>query len=91
MALIIVHPWTGFFSGLLVGCWTGVVIGCGVTLLLAGKRVRQLEAINELLRTKLRSHEKPRKTGTGGPPIVMPMPAAGRSPSPPIARSAGSL
>lgn len=91
MALISVHPWQGFFSGLLVGCWIGVVMGSLVTLLLVGRRVRQLETINHLLRSRLRSHDTPRKTGTGGPPIVLPLPGAGRSSPIPITRRIRSL
>ena len=91
MALIVVHPWVGFFSGMLVGCWIGVVVGCAVTLLLMGKRVRRLETVNSLLRSKLKVRENPRRTGTSRPPIVMPLPPAGRTGSPSATRAARGL
>lgn len=74
MALLLVHSWIGFLSGTLAGCWVGVVVGCGVTLLLMGRRVRQLETVNMLLRSKLKVLQRPQRTGTGGPSLVMPRP-----------------
>ncbi|HEX4037267.1 MAG TPA: hypothetical protein VHX37_04340 [Acidobacteriaceae bacterium] len=91
MAVFVVHPWGGLFTGMLLGCWIGVVVGCAVTLLLMGRRIRQLETVNLLLRSKLKSREKPRRTGTGGPPIVMPMPGTARGASQPMSRTARSL
>jgi hypothetical protein len=79
MALFEVHSWGGFATGLLTGCWIGVVVGCAATLLLIGKRVRQLETINLLLRSKLKVLERPRKTGAIGPALVMPRPGSVRS------------
>ncbi|MGA8109240.1 MAG: hypothetical protein WBD46_08590 [Acidobacteriaceae bacterium] len=88
MAVFVLHSWGGFFAGMLLGCWIGVVAGCAVTLLLMGRRVRQLETVNLLLRSKLKSREKPRRTGTGGAPLVMPLPGTGRSTSPSVGRTA---
>ncbi len=34
--------WLMFFAG----CWLGVFVGCGVTILLAGARIHKLEAAN---------------------------------------------
>ena len=70
--LLMVHSWIGFFSGTITGCWIGVLIGCGVTLLLMGRRVRQLELLNVLLRSKLRALQRPRRVS--GPALVMPKP-----------------
>lgn len=78
MAIFLLYPWVQFLTGLVAGCWLGVVIGCGVTLLLMGRRIRHMETVNVLLRSKLKVREKARKTGTGGPPLVMPMPGATR-------------
>ncbi len=80
MALFVVHPWAPFVSGMLAGCWIGAAIGCAGVLLLVGRRVRQLETINLLLRAKLKVREKPQSTGTagGGPMLVMPLPSATR-------------
>jgi len=77
MALFVVHPWAPFVSGMLAGCWIGAAIGCAGVLLLVGRRVRQLETINLLLRARLKVREKPHRTGTG-PALVMPLPSASR-------------
>jgi hypothetical protein len=81
MALIDVHPWARFFAGMLAGCWVGAAIASAGVLLMVGRRVRQLETINGLLRTKLRAREKPKRTGTGGggPTLVMPLPSSARN------------
>jgi len=89
MALFVVYPWAKFLAGMLTGCWIGVVVGCAVTLLLVGKRVRELETGIVLLRNRLKARERPQKTGTGSAPLVMPRPAPGRSASRPVGRTAG--
>lgn len=91
MALFVLHPWAQFLAGMLTGCWIGVVIGCGVTLLLVGKRIRQMETANLLLRSRLKSRGKQQKTGTGGPPLFMPHPSPERSAGKPFGRAAGRL
>jgi hypothetical protein len=80
MTLFVVHPWAQFFAGVITGCWIGAIIACAGLLLLVGRRVRQLESINQLLRTKLKVRIRPQRTGTGkhGPTLVMPMPGAAR-------------
>jgi hypothetical protein len=88
MALFVVHPWAEFLAGMLTGCWIGVVIGCAVALLFAGKRVRELEAGNLLLRSRLRAREEPQKTGTGGPTLVVSPSRPTRSASKPLSRAA---
>lgn len=90
MAFFELHPWVRFFTGLIVGCWTGVAIGCAVTMLLTGRRLRQLETANLLLRVKLKARErKPVRTvsGAAGPLLVVP-PGANRPASAPL-RAAG--
>lgn len=84
-----VHPWLHFGFGLLAGCWIGVVIGCGLTLLLASRRMRQLQTANALLRVKLRAREKPARTGTG-PLLVVPATGTQRSSGAPLGRVAGA-
>lgn len=76
MALFDVHPWAQFFAGVLLGCWIGAVIAAAGVLLLVGRRVRQLETINLLLRTKVKAGMKPPRTGTSGSGsmLVMPLP-----------------
>jgi hypothetical protein len=80
MALFVVRPWAEFIAGVITGCWIGAVIACVGVLLLVGRRVRQLEGINLLLRTKLKARIKPQRTGTGGagPTLVMPLPSSAR-------------
>jgi len=53
------YPWAHFIVGVITGCWIGVVIGCAVALFLAGRRVRQLEARNLLLRVQLHARRQP--------------------------------
>jgi hypothetical protein len=79
MALFEVRSLSGFLTGMLTGCWIGGLVACAATLLLMGKRVRQLETINRLLRSKLRLLERPHRMGTGGPALVMPRPGTLRS------------
>lgn len=94
MALLEIHPWVRFFTGLFAGCWIGALIACAGVLLLMGRRVRQLESINLLLRTKLRARSRAQKaatgTGTGGgsPMLVMPLPGVHRKPDKPATRTA---
>lgn len=73
MALFDAHPWVRFFSGVLTGCWIGVIIGCAVALLFSGRRVRQLASANMVLRMKLRAREKPKRSAApAGPVLVVP-------------------
>ena len=78
--MIDIHPWARFFAGMLAGCWIGAVVACGGVLLLAGRRIRHLENLNLLLRTRLRAHIRPRRTGSmvAGPALVMPLPDSER-------------
>ncbi|HEY1501557.1 MAG TPA: hypothetical protein VGF88_18430 [Acidobacteriaceae bacterium] len=90
MALFVVRPWAEFFAGVVTGCWIGAVIACVGVLLLVGRRVRQLEGINLLLRTKLKAGLKPSVTATAGsgPTLVMPLPGSIRKTEPPRERIA---
>lgn len=81
MALFDVHPWLRFGIGLLLGCWTGAAIGMAIALLLAGRRIKQLETANMLLRVKLRTRERQRGTGTGGPGPVLVIPPGAHRPA----------
>jgi hypothetical protein len=82
------HAWLRFSLGLLAGCWIGVAIGCGLTLLLASRRLRQLQSANALLRVKLRAREKPVRSGTG-PLLVVPGTGTHKSSGSFIGRAAG--
>ncbi|HTX40862.1 MAG TPA: hypothetical protein VMD25_03465 [Acidobacteriaceae bacterium] len=84
------HPWVRFLTGLISGCWIGVVVGCAVTLVMVGKRMRQLQNTNLVLRLKLRSRAKPRPTGTAGsgPLLVFPLREMNRPASAPMAKVA---
>jgi hypothetical protein len=90
MALLVVHPWAPFLTGMLAGCWIGAAIGCAGVLLLVGRRVRQLETINLLLRTKLKVREKPQRTGASahGQMLVMPIPSDRHRAESPMSRIA---
>jgi hypothetical protein len=72
MALFDVHPWLRLGVGLILGCWIGAAIGMAIALMLASRRIKQLETANMLLRIKVRDREKPRRTGTSGPRLVVP-------------------
>jgi hypothetical protein len=91
MALAVVHPWAPFFAGLLTGCWIGAAVACAGVLLLVGRRVRQLESINLVLRNRLKARGKPQRTGTGGggPTLVMPVPKSGGRTESALGRLAG--
>ena len=82
MTLFVVHPWAQFFAGVVTGCWIGAVIACAGLLLLVGRRVRQLEAVNLLLRMKLKARGLPQRTARAagpGPTLVMPLPGTART------------
>lgn len=83
--MLVVHPWAQFLTGMLIGCWIGAIIATAGILLLLGKRVRQLENVNFLLRTRLKARLKPLRTGTGGSGSMLVMP------HPDSARHSGSI
>lgn len=68
----------------------GVFIGCAITLVFVGKRMRQLQSANLVLRTRLRAREKPKPTGTAGagPLLVLTPRETNRPASAPMARFA---
>ncbi|MGC2639124.1 MAG: hypothetical protein WA294_18200 [Acidobacteriaceae bacterium] len=74
MALLVLHSWIRFGVGLLAGCWIGVVAGIAIAILLASRRIQDLESANLLLQMKLQVREKARRTGTeaAGPTLVPP-------------------
>jgi hypothetical protein len=89
MAAIAFYPWLRFAFGLLAGCWIGAAAGLGITLMLAGRRIQQLEEANLMLRAKLRAREKTRQPESGGAGPVLVLPSAVRRPaSAPIGRVA---
>jgi hypothetical protein len=64
MALLVVHPWAQFFAGMLIGCWMGAAVACAGLLLFIGRKVRQLESINSILRKKLKARASPLPVST---------------------------
>jgi hypothetical protein len=74
MALLVVHPWAQFFAGMLIGCWAGAAIACAGLLLFVGRRVRQLESMNVILRRKLKVRASTRRSAMLGPTLMMPGP-----------------
>lgn len=88
MALLVVHPWAQFFAGMLIGCWIGGAVACAGLLLLIGRKVRQLEGINSILRRKLKARNLVPRPGTGGPgpTLVMPFPESIRKVEAPMTR-----
>ncbi len=94
MALLVFHPWARFLAGMLTGCWIGALIASAGVILLMGRRVRQLESINLLLRTKLKARVKAPAagsgtgTGGGGHMLVMPLPTTQSKSEKPASRLA---
>jgi hypothetical protein len=90
MTLFVVHPWAQFFAGVITGCWIGAIIACAGLLLLVGRRVRQLESVNFLLRMKLKARGRPQRAATAGAgrTLVMPTPIAARKADEPPERIA---
>ncbi len=83
------HLWVRFLTGLISGCWVGVFIGCAVTVVLMGKRMRQLQSANLALRLRLRARARPRPATVGtGPLLVRPFRETNRPASAPMARAA---
>ena len=68
----------------------GLSLSLAITLLFSGRRLRQLESANLLLRVKLRARERPKRTGTGGagPVLVVPPGGSSRSTNNPVGRVA---
>lgn len=92
MAPFAVHPWSWFFVGLLLGSWSGATIGSAGVLLLAGRRMKQLETVNHLLRMKLRAHAR-RFRPSGKPalaPVLRPFKAVNETAAIPIDRIASA-
>jgi hypothetical protein len=89
MALFVLHAWIRFDVGLMAGVWIGAFIGMAVAILLVGRRMRQLEAVNALLRMKLQSQEKGRRmAAAGGGPSLVP-PVSGHRPANSSLRAVG--
>jgi hypothetical protein len=89
MLAFVFYPWWRFGLGVLTGCWIGVAIGLGITLILAGRRIQQLEEANIMLRAKLRVRDKSRVSGSGGGgPILVVPPGMNRPASEPLTRAA---
>jgi|HubBroStandDraft_3_1064219.scaffolds.fasta_scaffold557744_2 hypothetical protein len=73
MAFFELHSGLRFSIGLIFGCWAGVTLGVVIALMLVGRRMKQLEAENQLLSERLRKRATPlARTGTtgAGPSLV---------------------
>jgi hypothetical protein len=89
MVAFAVYPWLRFGFGVLTGCWIGTALGIGITLILAGRRIKELEQANSILRTKLRVRDRSRPSGPGGSgPILIVPPNVNRPASAPFGRVA---
>ncbi|HEY1809636.1 MAG TPA: hypothetical protein VGG42_13810 [Acidobacteriaceae bacterium] len=56
MAPFAESPWVWLLAGLLLGSWIGATIGSAAVLLLAGRRMKKLETVNQLLHTRLKTY-----------------------------------
>lgn len=56
MAPLAAVHWVWLSAGLLLGSWIGATIGSAGVLLLAGRRMKKLETVNQLLRIRLRAY-----------------------------------
>ncbi|MGA7525105.1 MAG: hypothetical protein WBW84_21840 [Acidobacteriaceae bacterium] len=74
MAPLAAFPWAWLLIGLLVGSWIGATIGSAAVLMLAGRRMRQLETVNDLLRAKIRGYTQRSRLATnrGLVPVLRP-------------------
>lgn len=79
MVFLDIQPWLRFSTGILVGCWIGVAVGCAIAMLFTGRRLKQLETANLLLRVKLRAKERARRPIPGAGPILVGNPSGGVS------------
>lgn len=88
MVAIAIYPWLRFGLGVLTGCWIGGAAGLGIALILAGRRIMQLEQANTMLRAKLRVRDKSRQSDDGGGsgPILVVPPNINRPASAPLGR-----
>jgi hypothetical protein len=90
MFMLALYPWARFLAGVITGCWIGVMIGCAVALLLAGRRVRQLETKNLLLRVQLHARREPEPAGlrASGRGLALPRSSGSRAAEPVMSRTA---
>jgi hypothetical protein len=56
MAPLASFPWAWLLAGLLLGSWIGATVGSAGVLLLAGRKMKRLETVNQLLRIKLKTY-----------------------------------
>jgi hypothetical protein len=76
MVVFDIHPWLRMSTGLILGGWIGVPVGCAMTVLFSARRLHQLEAANVMLRTRLRTREKAQRPSSI---LVMPPAASSRA------------
>jgi hypothetical protein len=83
------YSWLQIGIGILAGCWLGAAVGLGVAVILASRRISELEEANSMLLAKLRVREKSRPLGLGeSGPILMMRPNVNRPASAPLGRAA---
>lgn len=90
MTPLTAFSWGGFFAGLLLGSWIGATIGSAGVLLLAGRRMKHLETVNNLLRVKLRAHMQRHRPAAqrGLAPVLRPFKVVTETANIPIDRMA---
>jgi hypothetical protein len=90
MSAFAFYPWLRFGFGLLAGIWVGVAAGLGIALVLAARRINELQEANLMLRAKLRARDRTRQSGSGGAgPVLIVPPGMNRPASAPLSRAAG--
>jgi len=83
-------PWAWLLAGLLLGSWIGATVGSAGVLMLAGRRMKKLETVNQLLRVKLRAvTQRSRTTAHRGlAPVLRPFKVVTETATIPIDRIA---
>lgn len=89
MVVFDIHPWLRMSTGLILGGWIGVPVGCAMTVLFSARRLHQLEAANVMLRARLRTREKAQRPASILPPILVMPPANVSRPGDAPRRAAG--
>jgi hypothetical protein len=92
MAPFAEFPWAWLLAGLLLGSWIGATIGSAAVLLLAGRRMKKLESVNQLLliRLKASTHRSRIAAHCGLAPVLRPFQVVRETAAIPIDRIASA-